>query len=615
MKIKKMTAVILTLLLLAGITAALPVTAATALAVWNGDFEEVNEEGKAAYWSFTPDAITVTDDAEGAYSGNYVKLTGPDQHVTSTTITGLTAGKTYVMSFAMKSQNQNIAMLGVEQRNEAEDKGITSATPSSWPVTGGTWRKLSYTFVLAEGADSVRIALRTLTSAYFEAEETEFVCYDAVSLESLGDERVVNGDMESVTEGAIDNWTVSSGTHITPDKNADVGEYSMKLTGAGAGTVVRAYQAVSAPYANQNANGTGAAYRLSARISIPAELTGAFKILVYRDALTATYPTGYIGGSTGMKTATDGFVTFSTVLGRGNGAFSKALVALELDGEGVVYIDNVSLIPLTEGLLFNGGFEEYKTDITGGRSVGGDWAMDASGTHAWEIVRDAKTAYEGEAYLKFTATAANKWPFANATVSGLPTEAGVYRVDFMYKSENGTTAPLCHSQRSGSQVNCLATDFTGTYSDWTRCTSYVQKPEGDNYLIIRFVTDNVTIRYIDDIRVSLDETRMAFQDSDRAETMKRAEVENGVLRVVSETELAEVPNFMVGAYKTVEGKKVLCGVKVAAAPASKVLTVGEKSWYTYTYTCDIPAAEGAEYMEAFAFTGGLLPVTNKEKAQ
>lgn len=610
----KMVSLVLAAMLVLGTGMALPVAAAAEPAVVNAGFEEV-ENGKAVGWSFTAGAETVVGDTDGAYSGNYVKLIGSDQSVTGTTVTGLTAGETYALSFAIKSQDQNIAMLGLEQRNAAKDESMSSVTSSNWPVTDGAWRKVSYTFTLVDGADAVRIILRTLTADYYPstAEAGAFVCYDAVSLESLGDERVVNGSMEAVTGSVPDNWTVSDSEKVTADKNADAGTYSMKLTGADAGTVVRAYQAVNAPYANQNANFTGAAYRLSARICIPAELTGAFKILVYRDKLTATYPTGYIGGSTGMKTATGGFVTFSTVLGRGNGAFTKALVALELDGEGVVYVDNVSLIPLTEGLLFNGGFEEYKTDIAGGQSVGGDWTMLNTVGHSWEIVRDAEAAYEGEAYLKFTATDGT-YPYARAAVSGLPTAAGVYRVDFMFKSDDEAVGPMCHGERGGSQVNCLLTDYTGTYGEWTRCTSWIQKPEGDNYLNIRFATDSNTVRYIDDVRVSLDETRLSFLDTKRTETADMEAAEKVTLRYVSETEVTDTPNLMVAAYKTVSGEKMLCGFGIAAAPTKKILTVGEKSWYTYTYTCDVPTAEVAEYLEAFAWDG-VTPLTDKEVAR
>ncbi len=614
MKIKKMMATVTAVLLLISVAMALPAVAADVPAILNGGFEELSEGGNAVSWSFTAGAETVTEDTEGAYSGNYVKLTGPDQHVTGTTVTGLTAGETYVLSFAIKSQDQNIAMLGLEQRNAAEDKNVSSMTSSSWPVTHGAWRKVSYTFTLTEGADSVRIDLRTLTSAYFEAEEMEFVCYDTVSLDVRKD-LVLNGSMEAVTDNSPDNWTPSSSANVVPDSSiASEGKYSLRLTGAGNETLVRAHQAdVAATYTSGECP-IGYKYRITADINIPEELEGAgFRIIVYRNGVGTTGQATQIGSSSvagGITQATGGWRKVIAYFGNKTTAITTVQVALELTGTGTVYVDNISIEPIL-GELQNGDFEAFGhngTNWTAGICGSADAGLTC------EIDTTANVAYAGTGCLKFAKNTAAGSIYM--TIEGLPQEAGIYRVDYMYKHE-GYASPTLNNmtdENAWTQLNAVDSDIEAK-NNWSRCTTYIPKQAGFTYIKLRLYTGNTLSGYVDNMTVSLDTNRTVFvSETDRSYTANMADAGKAEFRFVSETESADLPDLMVAAYKTISGAKVLCCLTVAPAPKAKTLTVGEKNWYTYTYICDLPEAEGAEYVEAFAWNG-VIPLTDKEAAR
>ncbi len=640
MKKQKMLVKVLAVLLVMSMVMAVPAAAADTPAIVNGGFEELNEDGKATGWSFTAGAETVTGDTAGAYSGNYVKLTGPDQHVIGTVVSGLTAGKTYVLSFALKSQDQNVAMLSLEYVNSSEENAkVDGENNSSLPVTNGSWRKVTHTFTLAEGADALRISLRTLGSAYFPVDTSAYVCYDDVALEERGQELVMNGDMETTTNGVLDYWNLSDSAKITADvENADGGRQTMKLTGT-EGKKETAIGLVS----DAKTVKEGSEYILSARVNIPENLvetpnanevdeTTGFRIYArWKNDDTKVFSVfgGRVSNNTaaGYRTAkTDGYITYSQVVGNRHhysGSDVGFEIVIELNGAGTVYVDNVSVRPTGEE-IYDGGFEDaYGGDVY---YLSGAWYR----TDADAFKRDTTMKYSGKASLCATPSTAVKEMLYLLT--GLDAAAAIYRLDYMYYATE-TSANLKISNSNLNNYREYAFDFGDgstamQYEKWTRARKYVYKPAGETTLKIRFYMDaneSGTSIYIDDVSLQKDESTLECTRTTDTAAGVPTTMENAThVRyhyVTSESvENENLPKLIIAKYTKENGFSRLSGIEIKETVKELWVNDGANYWpeatyprfwhgYDYTYTFPAERDEATTY-KAFVWDSfsGLTPL-------
>lgn len=636
---KKLLAVILSACLLAGI-AVLPAAAEGAFE--NPGFESVAASGEkliADGWNFTAAAEAVTGDS-AAPSGNYVKLSGPDQTVSPKTfLYGLEPGATYAVSFYLNTSDGGALFELVQYKDDGGtnirlDSSSQFVSPGA---TGGQWIKFSKSIIIDADADCITINLRTTPSA-ITPDFAGTVCYDEISVKAMGDEKVTNGGAEDVSISgevitpagwAMKNNTTSSEFYAATAA-ANEGYYGMVITNSNAAraTAVKAVGGSSITHVKDTTAtiaDTKLSYKyvISAWINIPADLGGeGLRIAVYRDGgnATTTYPAVVLGGGSagaqangtcvtgGFKTATGGWVhVYKEFTTPSDTDYPASCVAIELAGTGTAYVDNVSIIP-TSGRLLNGDFEDTLTATT----PCGAWVFSS----ATEAKIENTGGYSGNKCISITAFTANKWPNAIGTISNLPAAAAVYKVSFMYKASNGTSLPMFHSDNL-SQVNAVETDFiAGT--DWQKCYVYLKKPEGQRYLRLRVIGDNSCVRYYDDIRVEIDKTSLTFIDSIRNTTGTMKTGDNTAwFRYVNNSPAENLPVLIICKYETAGEVKKLAGVQLITAPTQTATqTVSDTDTryiYTYKATAVKEAGDGVTGIEAYAWNdiSGVTPITVK----
>ncbi|MDD6308289.1 MAG: hypothetical protein PUB07_02900 [Clostridia bacterium] len=448
-------------------------------------------------------------------------------------------------------------------------------------------------------------------------------------------EKVANGGFETFVDSQLDAWTLKNATtnqefYASKDA-AHTGDYGVVITNSRAegSTVVKAVSSSMTAGHTKDDSTLNLKYNfkflVSAWINIPQAIVGkGLSIAVYRDggSATTTYPPVVLGGGSagnqgdgscvtdGYTAATNGWKHVYRVFTQGGTtSFANMCVSIELGGTGSVYVDDISITPVT-GELLNGDFEDTLSDT----AFCGGWTWPTSSTYPVANI-ETEGAYSGDKCFSISSSAAKKYPYLLGTISNLKAAAQVYKVSFMYKTD-GDSRPMVHAD-DGSQVNAVETNYTdGT--DWRACYAYLNKPEGQTFLRIRFVGDNTSVRYYDDVKVEEDITSLTFIDSQNRVTTEIKEGENTAwLRYVTDTEPVSKPILVVCSYSRTNGVKTLVNVTILSEPIASEQTVDEATRYINTYKLPIQRDETVSQIKAFAWDqlSGLVPVTEATAVQ